>query len=71
MATHTETRYHVHGQAEPDDTGKLGAMKVARPVWRGPIEKKELQSHLVGWLPYGSDGPDPLVAGRDGESDPR
>ncbi len=39
MDAHTETRYHVHGRASPDDAGKLGAMKVARPVWRGPIEK--------------------------------
>jgi hypothetical protein len=28
-------RYHVHGRSNSDDAGKLGAMKVARPVWRG------------------------------------
>jgi len=32
-------RYHVRGQGKPDDAGKLGAMKVARPVWRGLVGK--------------------------------
>ncbi len=29
MDAHTETRYHVHGQAQPDDAGKRSAVKAA------------------------------------------
>lgn len=32
MDAHTETRYHVHGQTQPDDTGKRSAVKAARYV---------------------------------------
>ena len=32
MGAHPKTRYHVHGQTEPDDTGKRSALKVARYV---------------------------------------
>ena len=39
MDAHTETRYHVHGQVQPDDTGKRSAVKAARYVWRGAFGK--------------------------------
>ena len=39
MDAHPETRYHVHGQAEPDDTGKRSAVKAARYVWREAFGK--------------------------------
>lgn len=39
MGTHTETRYHVHGQTQPDDAGKRSAVKAARYVWRGAFGK--------------------------------
>ena len=39
MDAHPETRYHVHGQAEPDDAGKRSAVKAARYVWRGAFGK--------------------------------
>ena len=39
MGAHPETRYHVHGQTEPDDAGKRSAVKAARYVWRGAFGK--------------------------------
>jgi len=39
MGAHAETRYCVHGQAEPDDAGKRSAVKAARYVWRGAFGK--------------------------------
>jgi hypothetical protein len=56
MAAHTDARYHVHGQKQPDDAGKPDAVKAARPVWRGPVRKRSSNVTFAGWLPY----PDPL-----------
>ena len=55
MDAHPETRYHVHGQAQPDDTGKRSAVKAARYVWRGAFGKGQ-QWHLAGCLPYQKNG---------------
>ncbi len=50
MDAHPETRYHVHGQAQPDDAGKRSAVKAARYVWRGAFGKG-LQSTSLGAYP--------------------
>jgi hypothetical protein len=55
MDAHTETRYHVHGQVEPDDAGKRSAVKVARYVWRGAFGKRAAM-YLAGCLPYQKNG---------------
>jgi hypothetical protein len=58
MDAHTETKYHVHGQAQPDDAGKLGAMKVARPVCavrrvvRSLPEAGGMREEIPGLLAY-------------------
>lgn len=53
MDAHTDARYHVHGQDQPDDAGKLITVKVVRSVWRGPVGKRSSNATFVGWLPYG------------------
>ena len=46
MDAHSETRYHVHGQTQPDDTGKRSAVKAARYVWRGALGKGQQRTSL-------------------------
>jgi transposase len=53
MDAHTDARYHVHGQDQPDDAGKLITMKAVRSVRRGPVGKRSSNVTFVGWLPYG------------------
>ncbi len=53
MDTHRDARYHVHGQDQPDDAGKLITVKAVRSVWRGPVGKRSSNVTFVGWLPYG------------------
>jgi hypothetical protein len=50
---HTDARYHVHRQDQPDDAGKPGASKGARRVWREPVGKRSSNVTFAGWLPYG------------------
>ncbi len=53
MDAHIDARYHVHGQDQPDDAGKLITVKAVRSVWRGPVGKRSRNVTFVGWLPYG------------------
>src|SRR2546426_7946572 len=47
-------RYHVHGRKRKSAlAGKRSAVKAARYVWRGALEKGLLKQYLVGCLPYG------------------
>src|SRR5260221_410001 len=50
MGDRIETRYHVHGQTQPDDAGKRSGVKAARYVWRGAFGKG-LQSTSPGAYP--------------------
>ncbi len=51
MGDRIETRYHVHGQTQPDDAGKRSAVKAARYVWRGHSEKDCKVPRRVPTLP--------------------
>jgi hypothetical protein len=53
MDAHIDAWYHVHGQDQPDDAGKLITVKAVRSVWRGPVGKRSKNVTFVGWLPYG------------------
>jgi hypothetical protein len=52
MDIHADARYHVHGQTQPDDAGKLITVKAVRSVWRGPVGIRSSNATFVGWLPY-------------------
>ncbi len=43
---------HAHGQEKPDDTGKPGALKEARRVWREAFGKGLYTQDLAGCPPY-------------------
>ena len=52
MGAQLKAWYHVHGQVQPEDAGKLITVKAVRSVWREPVGKRNNPVTFVGWLPY-------------------